>query len=59
MQEPICEPRHYHQFSWNGELMKHRAVLAVLLAVSLFACASYDHLPEHVRVVEFIVPGCD
>jgi type IV pilus biogenesis protein CpaD/CtpE len=39
--------------------MKYRAVLAVLLAVSLFACASYDHLPDHVRVVEFIVPGCD
>jgi len=39
--------------------MKYRAVLAGLMAVCLFACVSYNHLPEHVRVVEFIVPGCD
>lgn|GEM_PF-4848919 len=42
-----------------GVLMKYRAVLAGLMAVCLFACVSYNHLPEHVRVVEFIVPGCD
>jgi len=40
--------------------MRYRAVcVGLMLAFLMGACVSYDHLPSHVRVVEFIVPGCD
>ena len=40
--------------------MRSRSVCMSLLMVCLLsACVSYNHLPEELRVVEFIVPGCD
>ena len=40
--------------------MRSRAMLVSLIMVCfLGACVSYDHLPANVRIVEFIVPGCE
>lgn len=40
--------------------MRYRAlIVSLFMFCFLGACVSYNHLPENVRVVEFIVPGCD
>ncbi len=40
--------------------MRYQAMMVGLFTVCLLgACVSYDHLPANVRVVEFIVPGCE